>query len=315
MSGLMLLMEEYVHLRRALGVKFWKEEGALRRYVEFVEASGSEFLRPEIFHEWRRGIAELKTSTVRSYIASIRPFTIWANTREPRHVLPANWMVPRNRNRPRPHIFTDEEIARLLAVSRTMPSLNGMARKTYPVLWSLLLVTGMRISEALALRLSSIDFKKGTVLVPAGKGGYDRMLPLDTTTLSELRRFIRDRDMALSSHPPWLFTGETGERLHSQQARWHFARLCRDCGIRASDERVRIGRGPRIHDIRHTFAVRTLINVYKQGLTPDQELLSLVNFMGHRKLENTFWYLEAAPELLELASKRFQTYIKKKIKI
>jgi integrase len=315
MSGLTLLMEEYVHLRRALGVKFWKEEGALRRYVEFVEACESEFLRPEIFHEWRRGISELKTSTVRTYIAAIRPFTVWANARDPRHVLPANWMVPRNPNRPRPHIFTDVELERLLEASRRMTSLNGMARKTYPVLWSLLYVTGMRISEALALRVDSIDFKKGIVLVPAGKGGYDRILPLDGTTLNEIRRFVRDRNTALNSHPPWLFTGETGERLHSQQARWHFARVCRSCGIRGGDERVRIGKGPRIHDLRHTFAVRTLINVYKQGLTPDQELLSLVNFMGHRKLEDTYWYLEAAPELMELASKRFQNYIKKKIKL
>ncbi|MBL4711708.1 MAG: tyrosine-type recombinase/integrase, partial [Gammaproteobacteria bacterium] len=137
-----------------------------------------------------------------------------------------------------------------------------------------------------------------------GKLGKERLLPLSESARWHLSAYARERDRLLGRHPEPFFVSDRGERMTDCGARYNFASVCQTIGLRPVQKYHRHGRGPRIHDLRHSFAVRTLINWYRTGKNPDSEMIKLCTYLGHANPANTYWYIEAVPELLELASRR-----------
>jgi integrase len=171
-------------------------------------------------------------------------------------------------------------------------------------LFGLIAVTGLRVSEALSLNATDVDLENGVITLRQGKLGKARLLPVSDCTRIRLADYLKERDrlLAMSSHA--LFVGNRGERLTDSGARYNFAVVGQTIGLRPSERFNRHGRGPRIHDLRHTFAVRTLLNWYRHSKEPAREMIKLSTYLGHSNPAHTYWYIEAVPELLELASKR-----------
>ena len=168
-------------------------------------------------------------------------------------------------------------------------------------------MTGLRVSEALALGAVDVDLDAGVITVLRGKDGKERLAPVAESTWARLSEYAVERDRLLGRRPATFFVGDRGEPVSDCAARYNFALVSQIMGLRPPERFNRHGRGPRIHDLRHTFAVRTLIDWYRSGQDPGREMLKLTTYLGHSKPAHTYWYIEAVPELLELASRRTET--------
>ena len=181
-----------------------------------------------------------------------------------------------------------------------------MRALTYTTLIGLLASTGLRPGEALALDRSDVDLEHGILSIRETKFGKSRLVPIDPSTLRALQQYAQRRD-ALSVHPrsPAFLLAESGRRLQGCAARRMFALLSCVTGLRpATESRRRVGRGPRLQDLRHTFATRRLLDWYRAGVDVERELPTLSTYLGHVEVGLTYWYIEAIPELLALATKR-----------
>jgi integrase/recombinase XerD len=174
-------------------------------------------------------------------------------------------------------------------------------------LFGLIAVTGLRISEALSLDVTDVDLASGVLSLRYGKFGKARLLPLADSTTLRLAAYAKERDRLLGAMSDPFFVSDQGERLTAGGARYNFAVVCQTIGLRPAETRRRHGRGPRIHDLRHTFAVRTLLHWYRTGQDPTREMIKLTTYLGHANPGHTYWYIEAVPELLALASQRAET--------
>jgi integrase len=218
--------------------------------------------------------------------------------------VPPRGLLPDRSGRARPHIYSEAEIASIIAAAKALPSIYGLRGLTCSTLFGLIAVTGLRISEALALDHDDLDVENGVLRVRRGKLGRERLLPLDPTVVTQLVGYAAERDRLLERAASAFFITGKGTRLTDCGARYNFAHTCQRIGLRAHQHYCRHGRGPRIHDLRHTFAVRTMINWYRTGKDPAREMIRLTTYLGHTDPDNTFWYLEAVPELLGLAMAR-----------
>jgi integrase len=234
----------------------------------------------------------------------VRLFAQWLHGLDAKHEVPPQDLIPRRYRRSRPYTYSGEEIGRIVLTASELPSINGLRAPTYATLFGLIAVTGLRVSEAISLGVDDIDTEAGVLTVRRGKFGKEHLLPLERTTTARLTAYAKERDRLLEARPESFFVSDRGKRLTDCAARYNFAVVCQTIGLRQVQKFNRHGRGPRIHDLRHTFAVRTLVSWYRAGKDPDREMIKLTTYMGHTKPELTYWYIEAVPELLDLARQR-----------
>jgi integrase len=188
-----------------------------------------------------------------------------------------------------------------LAAALALPPADGLRRWTYHYLFGLIAATGMRLSEALGLQRSDVDLDEGVLTVRQGKFGKSRLVPLHPSTCAGLRDYAERRDAHLGSPPrPHFFVAERGGRLLPQYVYRVFWQVSREVGLRRAGDRT----GPRIHDLRHSFAIRTLLGWYRDGLDAAQRLPLLATYLGHASVRDTYWYLSACPQLMEEAARR-----------
>jgi integrase len=225
---------------------------------------------------------------------------------DPKHEVPPQSLIPNRARRSHPYIYTENEIHRIVAAAAELPSINGIRPLTCSTLFGLIAVTGLRVSEALSLDATDIDLDNGVLTLRKGKLGKARLLPVSDCTRTRLVHYAKERDRLLGAPAKAFFVSDRGERLTDCGARYNFAVVCQSIGLRPSQRFHRHGRGPRIHDLRHTFAVRTLVNWYCAGKDAAQEMIRLTTYLGHTDPAHTYWYIEAVPELLELASRRVE---------
>ncbi len=171
-------------------------------------------------------------------------------------------------------------------------------------MFGLIAVTGLRINEAVKLDDDDVDLDAGVIKVKRGKNGKARFVPIARSTVKRLHAYRVERMRLLGETRGAFFRNEAGRRSTDYCARYTFARVCQDIGLCETQRFCKHGRGPRIHDLRHTFAVRTIMEWYRKGLDPDREMLKLTTYLGHAQPDCTYWYIEAVPELLQLASRR-----------
>ena len=304
MSALSDELDRYLEIRRSLGHQLRTDEGMLRRFVAFAGAEGETHVSTALFLRWQGSFGAASRPTWAHRLTMVRIFTRWLHGLDPRHEVPPQGLIPSSNRRPRPYIYSDDEIRQIVAAAADLPSDNGLRGLTYPMLFGLIAVTGLRVSEAISLSADDVDLEAGVITVRHGKLGTERLLPVDETTQARLRAYAKERDRLLGQRPQSFFVADTGAPISDCAARYTFAVVCRGIGLRPPQRFNRHGRGPRIHDLRHTFAVRTLVNWYRAGKDPGREMIRLTTYLGHRKPELTYWYIEAVPELLELASQR-----------
>jgi integrase len=226
----------------------------------------------------------------------------WSAT-DPRTEIPPSGLLPHRYRRKPPHIYTDDEIDRLIRAAKGLHTSRGLRAPTYSTLLALLAVTGMRAGEVVNLDRDDVDLADGVLTIRRTKFGKSRLIPVHPSTQRALRLYADRRDRI---HPrpvtPSFFLSEQGRRLTWWILRWTFVKLSHQCGLRAAGDR----RGPRLHDFRHTFAVRTILGWYRAGANVEQRIPELSTFLGHVHATDTYWYLSAVPELLALAAARLE---------
>jgi integrase len=219
-----------------------------------------------------------------------------------RHEVLPQALIPSRARRPHPYIYTENEVKQIVQAAAELPSHNGIRPLTCSTLFGLIAVTGLRVSEALALNASDVDLASGVLTVRKGKFGKARLVPVADSVRVQLAEYACERDRLLGAPSQAFFVADHGARLTDCGARYSFAAASRAIGLRSFESYRRHGHGPRIHDLR--LAVRTLLSWYRNRDNPSQEMIKLSTYLGHADPTNTYCYVEAVPELLELAAKR-----------
>lgn len=302
-------LQRYLKVRRNLGYDLSTSERVLKQFVSFMEAKKETHISSELFLQWKQVFGKAAQSTWAHRLGMVRLFALWLHSFDPRHDIPPQSLIPGRYRRKQPYIYSEDEICRIIEAARRLPSKNGLRAITYPAFLGLVSVTGLRISEAISLNDEDVDLENGLIMVYNGKNRTQRILPVTECTKGYLKEYSRKRDRLLGRPPKPFFVSDEGVRLTDCSVRYNFALVCQLVGLRTGQRFHRHGVGPRIHDLRHTFAVRVMMNWYKQGKDIDQEMLKLVNYLGHQKISHTYWYIEAIPELLALASLRVESYM------
>jgi len=296
-------LNDYLHIRRSLGYRLREPEGLLRNFVAFLQAERAPYITRQLALRWATQPAKAQPATWAERLGIIRRFAIWHSATEPRTEIPPAGLLPHRYRRKPPHIYSDEEIEKLLRRTQQLPSPKGLRARTYTTLFGLLVATGMRVNEALGLDRVDVDLKRGILHIRRTKFGKSRYVPVHPSTVEALKKYAEVRDRLFSAPLiPAFFISEKGSRITEWIARYTFAKLSQRVGLRASAKGH--GHGPRLQDMRHRFAARTLIHWYRAGLDVERELPKLSTYLGHVHVNDTYWYLEAVPELLQLATDR-----------
>jgi integrase len=231
----------------------------------------------------------------------VRGFAAYLHALDPSHQLPPADLLPHAPRRATPYLYSDAEIAALMAATSSLRF--PLRRATYRTLIGLLSVTGMRIGEAIGLENADVDLRHGVLTVRETKFGKTRELALHGSSVDALRGYLRLRD-SVCPEPVTdaVFISGAGTRLLYCGVSLTFLKLVDRAGLRPRSVRCR----PRLHDLRHAFAVRTLLDWYRDGLEVAPRLPLLSTYLGHVHPKDTYWYLEAAPELLSIAAGRLE---------
>jgi integrase len=304
MSRLRHVLLDYLAVRRALGYKLDKPAKLLGQFLTYLEQRGEEHLRLETMVAW----ATLPEGADRSWssyrLSIVRGFARHVQAIDAATDVPPTDLLPWRRCRATPYLYSEQELRALMAAAETLRTPHRVA--TLRTLIGLLAVTGMRVGEALVLNRGDIDTAEHVLTIRLTKFGKSRELPVDASTVDALQAYLgrRDRPRA-ATQTAAVLVSMAGTRLLYPNVQWTFHRLVRRAGVVPRSAACR----PRLHDLRHRFAVRTLLDAYEQGADPQARLALLSTYLGHVDPKATYWYLSAAPELLKLAGDRLQHHL------
>jgi integrase len=304
MSAFHTTLEEYLTLRRALGFELKTVGRSLHQFVCFVEAQGAAFVTSELALRWATQPVKVLPVHWAQRLSMVRQFAQYCSAADPRTEIPPQGLLPARYVRQPPYLYSDDEIRHLLQAARQLPSTRGLRPQTYTTLFGLLAVSGMRLGEALAIDRHDVDLTQALITIRCAKGHKTRWVPIHRSTVRVLEQYTAWRDRLVPA-PTTLsfFLCERGTRLSQWVVRSTFVQLSRQIGLRGPTDR----HGPRLHDLRHTFALRTLLNWYRSGVDVERRLPELATYLGHVHVRDTYWYLSASPELLRLAMQRLES--------
>jgi integrase len=300
MSDLRAAAHDYLAVRRQLGFELKHPGQTLEDFVDFMERAGAERVTTQLALMWATSV-QAHPHRWRRRLGVVRGFARYLSTIDPASEVPPEDLLPARLARVAPYVYSPGEIEALMAAARVLrPPLRAATIET---VIGLLAVSGLRAGEALGLDRADVDLADGALHVRAAKQHKQREVPLHDTTTQALREYTRRRDRHLpTSTTPAFFVSPQGSRLTSKAFNGTFAKLIREIGLEGHGERLR----PRPHDVRHTFAVRTLISWYQTGEDVDAQMPQLSTFLGHVDPASTYWYLQAVPELLTVISDRLE---------
>lgn len=300
MSDLRAAAHDYLAVRRQLGFELKHAGALLEDYLDFMDRAGEGRVTTELALMWATSV-QAHPHRWRRRLGVVRGFARYMSTIDPASEIPPEDLLPAQLPRVAPYVYSPGEIEALMAAARALtPRLRAATIET---VIGLLAVSGLRAGEALGLERADVDLADGALHVRAAKQNKQREVPLHDTTTQALRQYSRLRDRHLpTSTTPAFFVSPQGSRLTSKAFNGTFAKLIREIGLEGHGERLR----PRPHDVRHTFAVRTLIGWYQTGEDIDRRMPQLSTFLGHVDPASTYWYLQAVPELLTMISDRLE---------
>jgi integrase len=293
-------LEDYLRLRRSLGHELAEAAWLLPGFVDFLDARGDRSVTIAAALAWSQQPETGPVTTIGPRrMTAVRGFARYLSGIDDATEVPPLGLMPHRQRWRQPFIYSDADIAAVMAVCRTTIT-QPLRTATYRTLIGLLAFSGLRIGEALKLDLGDIDWTEGVLLIRASKFGKSRLVPLQPSTMEALRSYALLRDETVPQpKDPSFFVSRTHKRLIYAVVSTTFRQLVTEAGV---------GVGalfpPRLHDLRHTFAVRTLLNWYRTEDNVHAKVPSLSTYLGHREPASTYWYLSAAPELLQLAAAR-----------
>jgi integrase len=307
MTGLAEALDEYLALRRALGFKLRHTARELPKFVRFVEREEATYITTQRALRWAQEDPAASSVTHADRLGMVRRFAAWRSAEDPRTEIPAARLLPRRYQRPTPYIYSQAEIESIVQSAAVLPSKGCLRGPTFSTLFGVLAATGMRIGEAVALDREDVDLRTGVLAIREGKLGKSRFIPLHSTTTAVLAGYAKTRDAILpGTNSRAFFMSERGDRISAFSAGANFIKVSRAIGLRPARADGNRGRGPRLHDLRHRFAVATLIHWYRSGADVDTEIPKLATYLGHKGPKQVYWYLQAIPALLDLATERAQ---------
>ncbi|MEJ2247214.1 MAG: tyrosine-type recombinase/integrase [Acidobacteriota bacterium] len=301
-------LEEYLALRRRLGFKLKQDGRLLAQFVSFLGEEGNSHITTELALRWAVKPDNAQRCHWARRLSMVRLFAEYRKATDSKTEIPPPKLLPETYRRTPPYIYTDEQIIHLITAAEelpsTVPGTTGLRARTYYTLIGLLSVTGMRISEALSLNREDVDLNQALLTVRGTKFDKSRLIPIHKSTQEALQQYAHLRDRIYPEPEARTFlVSERGTKLGYSGVRSTFIRLSREIGLRG----LSYNHGPRMHDLRHRFAVSTMINWYREGVGDiERRLYVLSTFLGHVKASYTYWYLTAVPELLQLAVERLE---------
>lgn len=297
MSTLTAHVEDYLRLRRGLGFKLERAGHLLPQLVDHVEAAGSATLTTEAAISWARLPANARPNHWAARLSVARGFARYLQTIEPATEVPPEGVFPARRHRPAPYLWSHQDIHRLLDGARSLrPRLRAATHET---LFGLLAASGMRVGEAVGLDRDDVTFDTGVITIRHAKFDRSRLVPLHATTTAALRSYATERDCLCPPRPSMaFFVSGAGTRLDRSAVAKTLRQITTAMGLRTDTLH------PTAHQLRHSFAVRTLIDWHRSGVPVDEHIATLSTYLGHVSPADTYWYLSASPELMGLAADR-----------
>ena len=298
--------EDYLAHRRKLGYALKIEgEQLLRfaRYADRIDYQGP--ITTDLAVRWAMASKKGERINWARRLDIIRRFAKYRILLEPQTEIPPEGLFGSSYRRIHPHIYSEEQSRALLVAARNLGPPNGLRPHTYVTLFGLLFSTGLRISEALRLTQTDVDLIRGILTIRESKFKKSRLVPLHPSTIIALHRYSKRR---IHYHPQQssnaFFLTEKGTSLKYHKCLLTFIDLRKQLGWVEEEGK----RPPRIHDFRHTFAVRRLLCWYQEEADLDRMIPALATYLGHVKVSDTYWYFTAVPELLEVVSHRFEDH-------
>lgn len=287
--------EEYFAWKRKLGFRPYTEREEVLHFARRVDAARHRQIDVDTVVAWARDSKRGSAKYVAKRYEAVRRFLARIAHSRPGVIVPPRGYLGRTFTRAPAHIYSEAEVRALMDAALTLPPVTKLRPHTWRTFFGLLDATGMRVGEVIDLNVDAVDLKEGTVQVRRDKTGHSRLLPIDSSTVDALKEYSerRKRRHPAPRSPAFFLTETRGTRLQYQTVNLTFRVLRRMLGWH---ERPL----PRVHDLRHTFAVRTLLDWIRAGKDVDVEMPALMAYLGHAKPESTYWYLSAVPELSHL---------------
>jgi integrase/recombinase XerD len=301
MSQVALIAEDYLRVRRALGYKLERQGWQLGQFVAYLDRVGASTVTIEHAVAWATEPTSAGARYWSDRLSVVRQFARHLRTIDPTCVVPPKELLPYRKRRPTPFIYTREEIDALM---RATGGLRGeLHRATMRTLIGLMAATGMRVGETIGLNRGDVDDRHQLLRIIDSKFGKSREVALHTSTIDALHAYAGVRDHCCPQPGcEAFFLSRNGTRLLSQVVHLTFSRLVQTAGLQPRSTGCR----PRMHGLRHTFAVSTLLDWYANGENVQAKLPLLSTFLGHVEPATTYYYLTAVPELLTLAAQRLE---------
>jgi integrase/recombinase XerD len=303
MNTLAEAVDDYVCMRQSLGFKLTQVERLLKNFAAFMHARDKSWVTIDLALSWAVQPVNGHPDTWAKRLAVVRGFALYRSATDARTEIPDQALLPNRRRQAKPYLYSDREIANLLAAASAMKSDRGLRGQTYCCLLGLLAVSGLRISEALGLQNQDVNLEQGWLTIRGAKFGKSRLIPLHQSARDVLGRYAKRRD-AEFPRPVTnkFFRSEEGTALSTSAVRRTFRHLAVQTGLRGAEDH----KGPRLHDFRHRFATETLLRWYRSGEDIERRLPALSTFLGHSRASDTYWYISAVPELMGEAARRLE---------
>jgi integrase len=295
-------VNQYIELKKALGYKYRVQASLLNSFVKFSETQGERFIRTETVLDWAAKAPSAPQR--RNRLLTVRRFAIEISAEDKRHqVPPKNAFGYKTFKRRIPYIFEPEEIAIILNSAENLKPNGTIRPATYRMIFGLLAATGLRISEALALQIT--DITDDGLVIRSTKFRKTRLVPIHETVRLELYRYLSLRKN-VAAEDNTVFISLKGKAISYTTVNSIFLSILRSTGLRKGPGYP----GPIMHDLRHTFSVRSLENCMNDKLSVSQHIVSLSTYLGHTHVSDTYWYLQATPTLMNDIAKANEVFFK-----
>lgn len=303
--SMVALVEDYLTMRRRLGFALKISGHQLLRFARFADCTGHRGpISQELCMRWACYKAP-RQITRATRINVIRPFAKYRAQFDSATEIPSLNFFGSPHRRLAPHIYSTREVKALLTTALQLPPTDGLRPFSYSTLLGLLVATGMRISEALHLSRQDVDLERGVITVRNTKFSKSRLVPLHPTTCAALRFYAHLRDNRVPfSQLDDFFLSDGGRRIQQDTVQRRFRHLCNELHLCSRGDY----KAPRIQDFRHSFITNCLLRWYRQGINVDTKMLALSTYVGHSKISYTYWYISGIPELMAVATRRFEKF-------
>lgn len=293
-------VEDYLTLRRSLGYKLRAHGDVLPQFADYLETADAATLTTEhavSFAQLPKGVQPIHWA---QRLTMVRGFARYLATIDVTTEVPPHDVFGARYQRPTPYLWEEAEVLGLMeAAGQLQPTLRAI---TYETLFGLLWTTGMRIGEAIGLERSDVDLSAGVLTIRQAKGGRSRLVPLEQSATDALGSYASRRHrLCPEPRSPAFFVSTVGTTLLPQLVGSTFDQIATAIGLRTENKR------PRIHDLRHAFAVRVLVSWYRSGVDAAGRMALLSTYLGHVNPVDTYWYLSVSPELIDLMAARLDS--------